>query len=93
MTRRMDWDKAKRRAPGPAPTTDEWWLTVSSGGKCGHCRAEIQRGATYGYQHATQSALCVICLDRLGIVTKPSKRLLRREAGKTDKPQRRRRKL
>jgi hypothetical protein len=91
VTRRMDWDRAKRRPAGPEPTTDKWWLTISSGVTCGDCGGKIKPGQKYGYQHATQAALCVICLDRLGIVATPSKRLLRREAGKVDKPQRRRR--
>lgn len=80
MGRRLDWDKAAKKGSARVPRSDlpsiGWWLTISNGGRCDECGERMPKGSTIAYNHAEKRALCPVCVDRLGIVAPPSKRLL-----------------
>jgi len=88
MSGRMDWERARqrdqaRKAP-PEPPVVAWWLTVARfDGRCDECRERIPHGSTYAYNHAEKRQLCSVCVDRLAIPARPSRRLLAEGRGRT----------
>jgi hypothetical protein len=82
---RMDWQQARDRDAVRQGRVENpivaWWLTPArAGSRCSEC-GERALGAI-AYNRVEQRVLCEVCVDRLGIVAKPSRALLATGSGR-----------